>query len=180
MATELPKAYDPTAIEDHWAEYWVRENLFAQPVVTSAAKDEGADSQQQFSILLPPPNVTGRLHMGHMLNQTEMDEWGWRVPLLVGCLIIPFVFLIRRSLAVPALEEKFELLLTPDERAQARGVECLEAALRCDHAGDPPGVDRGVKPVSNGGNLQKRRFQQPTLFDFTKTRSLVILEKLAQ
>ena len=73
MPHDLPKAYDPTAIEDHWAEYWVRENLFAQPVVTSAAKEEGADSQPQFSILLPPPNVTGRLHMGHMLNQTEMD-----------------------------------------------------------------------------------------------------------
>src|SRR5258708_28188296 len=73
MPHDLPKAYDPTAIEDHWAEYWVRENLFAQPVVTSAATEEGGDGQSQFSILLPPPNVTGRLHMGHMLNQTEMD-----------------------------------------------------------------------------------------------------------
>ncbi len=70
MPHDLPKAYDPTAIEDHWAEYWVREELFAQPVVTTSS---GADSQPQFSILLPPPNVTGRLHMGHMLNQTEMD-----------------------------------------------------------------------------------------------------------
>src|ERR1700752_181492 len=70
MPHDLPKAYDPTAIEDHWAEYWVREELFAQPVVTAASQ---ADSRPQFSILLPPPNVTGRLHMGHMLNQTEMD-----------------------------------------------------------------------------------------------------------
>jgi valyl-tRNA synthetase len=68
MAHDLPKAYDPTTIEDHWAEYWVREKLFEQPM--SAAGDDGAP---QFSILLPPPNVTGRLHMGHMLNQTEMD-----------------------------------------------------------------------------------------------------------
>ncbi len=73
MPHDLPKTYDPTAIEDHWAEYWVRENLFAQPVVTSAGKEEGPGGQSQFSILLPPPNVTGRLHMGHMLNQTEMD-----------------------------------------------------------------------------------------------------------
>ncbi len=73
MPHELPKAYDPTAIEDHWAEYWVREELFAQPVLTSASKEQGTDGQSQFSILLPPPNVTGRLHMGHMLNQTEMD-----------------------------------------------------------------------------------------------------------
>jgi valyl-tRNA synthetase len=68
MPHELPKAYDPTAIEDHWAEYWVRENLFATPT----PKDSG-ESANAFTILLPPPNVTGRLHMGHMLNQTEMD-----------------------------------------------------------------------------------------------------------
>src|SRR5580698_6259626 len=70
MPHDLPKSYDPTAIEDHWAEYWVRENLFAQPTPKTG---EGANGPGQFSILLPPPNVTGRLHMGHMLNQTEMD-----------------------------------------------------------------------------------------------------------
>src|SRR5882724_8375141 len=71
MPHDLPKAYDPTAIEDHWAEYWVRENLFAQPVVTSAAKEEGPEGQSPFTILLPPPNVTGNLHMGHMFEHTE-------------------------------------------------------------------------------------------------------------
>jgi valyl-tRNA synthetase len=70
MPHDLPKAYDPTAIEDHWAEYWVRENLFAQSAPDSASATPASDS---FTILLPPPNVTGRLHMGHMLNQTEMD-----------------------------------------------------------------------------------------------------------
>ena len=69
MAHDLPKAYDPTAIEDHWAEYWVGEKLFAQP---TPGPDESA-AGESFTILLPPPNVTGRLHMGHMLNQTEMD-----------------------------------------------------------------------------------------------------------
>ncbi|MDE3201311.1 MAG: valine--tRNA ligase [Acidobacteriota bacterium] len=69
MPNDLPKAYDPTAIEDHWAEYWVREKLFTQP---PPEKDAPKDADS-FVILLPPPNVTGRLHMGHMLNQTEMD-----------------------------------------------------------------------------------------------------------
>ena len=69
MPHDLPKAYDPTAIEDHWAEYWVREKLFVQPTPTEEEHLGG----QSFDILLPPPNVTGRLHMGHMLNQTEMD-----------------------------------------------------------------------------------------------------------
>jgi valyl-tRNA synthetase len=84
MPHDLPKAYDPTAIEDHWAEYWVSENLFAQPTPEQASPDPVGDDAlaseasvcpagKAFTILLPPPNVTGRLHMGHMLNQTEMD-----------------------------------------------------------------------------------------------------------
>jgi valyl-tRNA synthetase len=72
MPRDLPKAYDPTAIEDRWAEYWVRENLFALPT-PRLAPGTGLGGHPPFVILLPPPNVTGRLHMGHMLNQTEMD-----------------------------------------------------------------------------------------------------------
>jgi valyl-tRNA synthetase len=71
MPHDLPKAYDPTAIEDQWAGYWVREDLFAVPTPDPAVQNPA--SSQPFTILLPPPNVTGRLHMGHMLNQTEMD-----------------------------------------------------------------------------------------------------------
>jgi len=67
MAHELPKSYEPAAIEARWAEYWTEEKLFAAPTPAES------DSREQFSMLLPPPNVTGRLHMGHMLNQTEMD-----------------------------------------------------------------------------------------------------------
>jgi valyl-tRNA synthetase len=69
MPHELPKAYDPTAIEDHWAEYWVRENLFAQPTPNPHEPEHG----DAFVILLPPPNVTGNLHMGHMFEHTESD-----------------------------------------------------------------------------------------------------------
>ena len=80
MPHDLPKTYDPTAIEDRWAEYWVREKLFTVPTpapATAPIQNQGldgqSDGQSAFTILLPPPNVTGRLHMGHMLNQTEMD-----------------------------------------------------------------------------------------------------------
>ncbi|MGO8721037.1 MAG: valine--tRNA ligase [Acidobacteriaceae bacterium] len=68
MPRDLPKAYDPTAIEDRWAEYWVQQRLFEVPT----PRDTRA-LPPTFTLLLPPPNVTGRLHMGHMLNQTEMD-----------------------------------------------------------------------------------------------------------
>jgi valyl-tRNA synthetase len=80
MPHDLPKAYDPTAIEDHWAEYWVREKLFAQPTPSPATEGtqrreapSGPDAQSAFTILLPPPNVTGNLHMGHMFEHTESD-----------------------------------------------------------------------------------------------------------
>ena len=79
-ASNLPKAYDPSAIEQRWAEYWVRERLFDVPTPATEPgapsmerSDMGGNSKENFTLLLPPPNVTGRLHMGHMLNQTEMD-----------------------------------------------------------------------------------------------------------
>ncbi|MGD0825033.1 MAG: valine--tRNA ligase, partial [Terriglobales bacterium] len=71
MPHELPKAYEPGAIEARWAEYWVREKLFH--VETPAPSSSGEEARPVFTLLLPPPNVTGRLHMGHMLNQTQMD-----------------------------------------------------------------------------------------------------------
>ena len=67
MPHELPKSYEPGAIETRWAEYWVKEKLFSVPT-----PPEG-ETRPVFTLLLPPPNVTGRLHMGHMLNQTQMD-----------------------------------------------------------------------------------------------------------
>ncbi|HEY6347837.1 MAG TPA: valine--tRNA ligase [Candidatus Angelobacter sp.] len=69
MSNDLPKTYDPGAIEPRWAEYWIKEELFT--VKTPPPGSE--EAKKVFSLLLPPPNVTGRLHMGHMLNQTEMD-----------------------------------------------------------------------------------------------------------
>ena len=67
MPHELPKSYEPGAIESRWAEYWVREKLF------HVAAPKSADAANNFTILLPPPNVTGALHMGHMLEHTESD-----------------------------------------------------------------------------------------------------------
>src|SRR5258708_15025152 len=69
MSQELCKTYDPGAIEQRWAEYWGGEKILYVP--TPGRGLEAA--KKVFSLLLPPPNVTGRLHMGHMLNQTEMD-----------------------------------------------------------------------------------------------------------
>jgi valyl-tRNA synthetase len=64
MAREIAKAYEPQQIESRWAEFWIREALFrANPNAPGPV----------FSIVIPPPNVTGMLHIGHMLNHTEID-----------------------------------------------------------------------------------------------------------
>src|SRR5690242_6443377 len=64
MAREIAKAYEPQQIEPRWAEFWVKEALF---------KADPSISGPVFSIVIPPPNVTGSLHIGHMLEHTEID-----------------------------------------------------------------------------------------------------------
>jgi valyl-tRNA synthetase len=61
---ELAKAFEPAEIEQHWRTEWEKRGYFA--ATTDANKPS-------FSIQLPPPNVTGTLHMGHAFNQTIMD-----------------------------------------------------------------------------------------------------------
>src|SRR6516164_4296181 len=70
MAHELPKTYDPGGIEPRWAEYWVAEKLFSVP---TPQPDSDLAKNPVFNLLLPPPNVTGSLHIGHMLEHTEID-----------------------------------------------------------------------------------------------------------
>ncbi len=64
MAREIPKGYQPQQIEPKWAEFWADGGLFRA----------NADAPPpMFSIVIPPPNVTGSLHIGHMLDHTEID-----------------------------------------------------------------------------------------------------------
>jgi valyl-tRNA synthetase len=72
MPHELPKSYEPGAIETRWADYWIKEKLFSVPTPGPSLPSDKT-TRPVFTLLLPPPNVTGRLHMGHMLNQTQMD-----------------------------------------------------------------------------------------------------------
>jgi valyl-tRNA synthetase len=76
MSHHLPKAYAPPAIKARSPEYAASaSSISPSPAAPNRRRWAGPQgpSQPVFTILLPPPNVTGRLHMGHMLNQTEMD-----------------------------------------------------------------------------------------------------------
>jgi len=62
--TEISKAYEPQSVEDKWYDFWLKQGCFtADPKSAKAA----------YSIVIPPPNVTGMLHMGHVLNNTIQD-----------------------------------------------------------------------------------------------------------
>ena len=65
MTRELSKSFNPKEIEEKWYTYWESEGYYNM--------GEDLNNPKSFSILLPPPNVTGTLHMGHGFNQTLMD-----------------------------------------------------------------------------------------------------------
>ena len=61
---DIPKAYEPQSVEEKWYDFWLKQHCFvANPASTKPA----------YSIVIPPPNVTGMLHMGHVLNNTIQD-----------------------------------------------------------------------------------------------------------
>ena len=60
---EIPAQYDPRATEDKWYSYWMENGYFKS----------SPDEREPYTVVIPPPNVTGVLHMGHMLNNTIQD-----------------------------------------------------------------------------------------------------------
>src|SRR6266849_4035604 len=64
VEAEIPKVYSPDTIEPRWARYWIERKLYRP----------GEDSSRpRFCLVIPPPNITGSLHIGHMLEHTEID-----------------------------------------------------------------------------------------------------------
>jgi valyl-tRNA synthetase len=78
---EIDKVYEPQRFEPHWAEWWVSSNLFHA---------EAKPGEPYFSLVIPPPNVTGALHIGHMFEHSIIDaQVRWRRMLGVNTLWVP-------------------------------------------------------------------------------------------
>jgi valyl-tRNA synthetase len=78
---QIDKVYEPQRFEPHWAKWWVDENLFHV---------EPAPGEPYFSLVIPPPNVTGSLHMGHMFEHAIIDAHiRWRRMTGVRTLWVP-------------------------------------------------------------------------------------------
>lgn len=105
--SDLPKAYDPSLVEEKWQSLWIEEGCF---------KADPASEKPAYSVVIPPPNVTGVLHLGHVLNNTIQD------------------ILVRR-----ARQKGYEALWLPGtdpcghRHAGARGK-----GPQADHVPDPP------------------------------------------
>ena len=63
LGMEIASKYDPKEVEGKWYQYWLDNKLFSSK----------PDGREPYTIVIPPPNVTGVLHMGHMLNNTIQD-----------------------------------------------------------------------------------------------------------
>ncbi len=111
---EIDKIYEPQRFEPHWAEWWVSQNLFHA---------EARPGEPYFSLVIPPPNVTGALHIGHMFEHSIIDaQVRWRRMLGVNTLWLPGTdhagistqIMVERQLAEEGLtrhdlgREKFE------------------------------------------------------------------------
>lgn len=76
---ELASKYNPADVEGKWYQYWLDNKLFSSK----------PDGREPYTVVIPPPNVTGVLHMGHMLNNTIRIYWyavhAWKERMPAGC-----------------------------------------------------------------------------------------------
>src|SRR5260370_25019556 len=119
MPTELPKQYDPREAQQRWLEWWNQQGYF---------HSEPDLDRKPFCIVIPPPNVTGALHMGHALNNTLQDVLiRWRR--MQGCNALWMPGTDHAGIATQAVRER----RLRDEEKKTRhdlGREGLVARIR--------------------------------------------------
>ena len=164
MEAEIPKVYSPESIEPRWARHWVEMNLYRP------GDDAG---HPRFCLVIPPPNVTGSLHMGHMLEHTEIDivmRWhrmrGENVLWLPGTdhASIGTQMIVERELgreALPHLEPGPEAVSAWGREGQRRRQEM----------GPEKFLERCWKwKEESGGTIRKQMERLGTSCDWTRNR----------
>ena len=64
LSKKLEKTYDPSSVEEKWYQHWITQNYFSADPLSK---------KEPYTIVIPPPNVTGMLTVGHVLNNTIQD-----------------------------------------------------------------------------------------------------------
>jgi valyl-tRNA synthetase len=163
LATEIPKVYAPESIEPRWAQFWVAQNLY-RPADESAWPN--------FCLVIPPPNITGMLHMGHMLEHTEIDilmRWhrmrGENVLWLPGTdhAAIATQMIVERELGRAALPNL--------EGPQARSAWQREGQRLRTEMGREKFLEQCWKwKEENGGTIRRQMERLGTSVDWTRNR----------
>jgi valyl-tRNA synthetase len=162
--SEIPKVYSPESIEPYWARVWVEQKLY-RPA------EGGAGSR--FSLVIPPPNVTGSLHIGHMLEHTEIDilmRWhrmrGEDVLWLPGTdhASIATQMIVEQELGREALPEL-------EGRASARAAWRREGQLLRLKMGREKFLERSWQwKEQSGGRIRKQMERLGASVDWTRER----------
>ena len=137
---ELPKAYSPNNIEEKWYDYWQDNNVFSPN-----------DDTDTYTIMIPPPNVTGILHLGHVLNNTIQD------------------ILIRKA----KMEGKNTLWVPGTDHASIATEAKVTAMLK------KQGVDKKYSAAKNGGKRENGIWgiEDEKLFDLVGVEVVYVLVK---
>jgi valyl-tRNA synthetase len=164
LQPEIPKVYSPEAIEPRWAHQWVEQNLY---------RPSDDPARPTFSLVIPPPNITGSLHMGHMLEHTEIDilmRWhrmrGENVLWLPGTdhASIATQMIVERELgreALPGLE--------PGPEAQSQWQ--TEGQRRRREMGPEKFIERCWQwKEANGGKIREQMKRMGASCDWTRDR----------
>src|ERR1700691_2569775 len=159
---EIEKVYEPQRFEPHWAKWWVESQLFHVEAGVAA----GGQAEPYFSLVIPPPNVTGSLHMGHMFEHSIIDaQIRWQRMRGVKTLWLPGTdhagiatqIMVERQLAEEGLtkhdlgREAFEARVWKwKEEYGGRIVEQMKrAGVSCDWSRErftlDPGLSRAVR-----------------------------------
>ena len=156
---QIDKVYEPQRFEPHWAQWWIDSGIF-----TASAEAPG----RVFSLVIPPPNVTGVLHIGHMLEHTEIDVTvRWHRMLGDNTLWLPGTdhagiatqMVVQRKLAAEGISrqdlgrEKFEARVWEWKAQSGDTIKCQMVRLgaSCDWTRErftlDPGLSRAVREV---------------------------------
>jgi valyl-tRNA synthetase len=163
LETEIPKVYSPENIEPRWAHSWVAQKLY---------RPEDESTRPHFCLVIPPPNITGSLHMGHMLEHTEIDilmRWhrmrGENVLWLPGTdhAAIATQMIVERELGRAALPNL--------EGAQAKSAWQREGQRLRIEMGREKFLDQCWKwKETNGGTIRRQMERLGTSVDWTRDR----------
>ncbi|HEV2349909.1 MAG TPA: valine--tRNA ligase [Terriglobia bacterium] len=164
MEPEIPKIYSPETIETQWARQWVEQKIY---------RPTDDPSRPRFALVIPPPNITGSLHMGHMLEHGEIDilmRWhrmkGENVLWLPGTdhASIATQMIVERELGREALPD-----LEPGPATQRTWQH--EGQRRRREMGPEKFIERCWKwKEANGGKIREQMKRMGASCDWTRDR----------